>query len=258
VADEGNAQNRARSRTGIRTWPVERARRAWDSSWPGFEFAVPARIREWAALEVGAGRLLPWFAVAFGAGIVLYFTAEHEPAWWAASALAVVVRGTDGRLAFHHTSGDTFAMREWLAADADGRDVKDRGLGEGIACDPSGCLGQLGDGRLVSYVLAPDAFEEDCRRATVIVATRDEPPDCDATVIGRNIWRERGALALRRDGSGFVMESAWPPNFDRPWTPRRVQTAGFANSDTAAGLPAALRSPPRDATPRPEDLQADD
>ena len=90
MTDEGNAQNRARSRTGIRTWPVERARRAWDSSWPGFEFAVPARIREWAVLEVGAGCLLPWFAVAFGAGIVLYFATEHEPVWRAASALAVV------------------------------------------------------------------------------------------------------------------------------------------------------------------------
>ena len=35
------------------------------------------------------------------------------------------VRGADGRLAFHHTGGDTFATREWLAADADGRDVHD-------------------------------------------------------------------------------------------------------------------------------------
>ena len=33
--------------------------------------------------------MLPWFAVAFGAGIVLYFTADHEPAIWAASAAAV-------------------------------------------------------------------------------------------------------------------------------------------------------------------------
>lgn len=90
MADEGNAQSRARTQSGVRTWPVERARRAWESSWPEFELAVPARLREWAAIEVGAGRLLPWFAVAFGAGIVLYFTAEHEPVWWAASALAVV------------------------------------------------------------------------------------------------------------------------------------------------------------------------
>jgi len=33
------------------------------------------------------GRLLPWFAVAYGAGIVLYFTAEREPSLWAAATL---------------------------------------------------------------------------------------------------------------------------------------------------------------------------
>ena len=86
------------------------------------------------------------------------------------------VRGADGRLAFHHTGGDTFAMREWLAADADGRDVHDPSLGNGIACDPSGCIGKLADGRLVSYALAPDALEEDCARAVLIVTARDTPP----------------------------------------------------------------------------------
>ena len=30
--------------------------------------------------ELTTGRLLPWFAVAYGAGVVLYFTAEREPA----------------------------------------------------------------------------------------------------------------------------------------------------------------------------------
>jgi competence protein ComEC len=91
MADEGDARGRARTgvRTGARTWPVERARRAFGAAWPNAEFAVPARIREWAAIEVGAGRLLPWFAVAFGTGIVLYFTAEHEPSAVAASALAI-------------------------------------------------------------------------------------------------------------------------------------------------------------------------
>jgi competence protein ComEC len=88
VVDEGRVESRARA--GVRTWPVGRARSPWDGIWPQAEFAVPARIREWALAEVGAGRLLPWFAVAFGAGIVLYFAAEHEPAWWAASPLAVI------------------------------------------------------------------------------------------------------------------------------------------------------------------------
>ncbi len=78
MADGNN--DTPRPRAGTRTWPVDRARRAWTAAWLQAEFAIPARIREWAAIEVGTGRLLPWFAVAFGAGIVLYFTAEHEPA----------------------------------------------------------------------------------------------------------------------------------------------------------------------------------
>ena len=51
------------------------------------------------------------------------------------------------------------------------------------------------NGRLVAYVFAPDAFEEDCRRAAVVVATREAPSACAPTVIGRKQWREQGALA---------------------------------------------------------------
>ena len=63
-------------------------------------------------------------------------------------------------------------------------------------CDPSGCIGKLADGRLVSHALAPDALEEDCERAVLIVTARDTPPGCAATVVGRDLWRSRGALAL--------------------------------------------------------------
>lgn len=95
MADEGEGRGgeragaRAGARTGAGTWPLGGSRRPWvAAAWPRPEFAVPARVREWAQAEAGAGRLLPWFAVAFGAGSVLYFTAEREPVWWAPSALA--------------------------------------------------------------------------------------------------------------------------------------------------------------------------
>jgi competence protein ComEC len=182
----------------------------------------------------------------------------------AADGRTFAVRGANGKLAFHRTGSDTFATHEWLASDADGRDVKDKGLGDGIACDPLGCIGKLADGRAVSYAFAPDAFEEDCRRAAIIVATRDAPPDCDATVIGRKQWREQGALALYRDrnGSGFTIEPARPLNYDRPWAPRIVRAAANASSQETSGNatapPPAHSPPPRDATPASEDLQADD
>jgi competence protein ComEC len=88
VTHEDNPQARARSRAWV--WPVGGTWPAWGIARPWPEFIVPARIGEWAAQEVTAGRLLPWFAVAYGFGIVLYFTAEREPAWWAATGLAVV------------------------------------------------------------------------------------------------------------------------------------------------------------------------
>src|SRR6201992_1563566 len=37
------------------------------------------RLRAWVRAEAGAGRLLPWVPVAFGAGIALCFTAPREP-----------------------------------------------------------------------------------------------------------------------------------------------------------------------------------
>ena len=105
------------------------------------------------------------------------------------------VRGNDGRLAIRHT-GDSFAVREWLAADADGRDVHDQSLGQGIACDPSGCIAKLSGGGLVAYALSPEAFEEDCSRATLLIASRGDPPaDCKATVIDRAVAATRCARA---------------------------------------------------------------
>ncbi len=177
----------------------------------------------------------------------------------AADGRTVALRGADGRLAFHHTGGDTFAIREWLAADADGRDVHDRGLGQGIACDAFGCIGRLADGTVVAYAIEPDAFEDDCRRATLILAVHnDAPPGCAAKVIERNVWYDRGALALRRDGSGFVIDSARPKNFDRPWAPappRRENTDAAAAATAAAT--ASNRFAPRDATPLQDDIDAD-
>ena len=163
----------------------------------------------------------------------------------AADGRTFALRGADGRLAFHHAGGDAFAVHEWLAADCDGRDPRDPGLGNGISCDPSGCIGKLADGRLIAYALAPDAFEEDCRRATVIVGDARR-----AAGLRRDRDRAQPLARARRAGAAprrrglYRSIPARPPNFDRPW----------ANADAAP--PAASRSQPRDATPRPEDLEA--
>jgi competence protein ComEC len=115
-------------------------------------------------------------------------------------------------------------------------------------------------------VLAPEAYEEDCRRAALVVATRGDPPaDCRAKVIPRGLWRQRGALALRRqqgaDGGSFVIDAARAKNFDRPWSPA-VAPPPRENPSTAVSADSApartgQRTPVPDATPRQDDIEAD-
>ncbi|MGA2567660.1 MAG: ComEC/Rec2 family competence protein [Pseudolabrys sp.] len=57
-------------------------------------FADPAAwfgrlLSQWAIAEVAPGRPMPWLAVSYGLGIVVYFTADRELAWWAAVTLAL-------------------------------------------------------------------------------------------------------------------------------------------------------------------------
>jgi len=136
-----------------------------------------------------------------------------------------------------------------------------KNLGQGIACDPSGCIGRLADGTLVSYALTPEVYEEDCTRAALVIATRGDPPaDCKAMVIERALWRQRGALTLRRNGSdrgtAFLIDSARVKNFDRPWSPAPAPSETIV-STPGEGSQADAGNRGRDATPRQEDIEAD-
>jgi competence protein ComEC len=197
---------------------------------------------------------LRWCGALIGLGAVLWAALAPLPdVLVAGDGRTFAVRGADGRLAIARTGSDTFAARDWLAADGDARVVDAPTLGAGIACDPAGCIGKLADGRLAAFAHAAEALEEDCVRAAVVVSQRDAPPDCAAkVVVDRKLWRQRGAVAVRRAGADFVIETTRPPGFDRPWAP--ASTAPTA----AAGPARASRPPPRDATPRAQDLDAAD
>src|SRR5437763_17025257 len=66
-----------------RTWDVARPRGG--VTWPSRETFGSAReiLSRWFATDTTAGRLLPWLPIAFGFGVVLYFTAAREPSLWA-------------------------------------------------------------------------------------------------------------------------------------------------------------------------------
>jgi competence protein ComEC len=163
---------------------------------------------------------------------------------------AAVVRGSDGRLSVLHSGRDSFAIKEWLAADADERTPKDPSLASGITCDAIGCIGKLRDGRFVSIALAIEAFAEDCSRAAVVMSLREAPSShCTATLIDRNVWRAYGAVALRWTGDSFEQSVTHVPGNERPWS---------QSPTIAAGDEVRPSSPRSDAAPRSEDLDAGD
>jgi competence protein ComEC len=228
-----------------------------------------------AGLPGAVGRI-----VAFGTGPLLLCTAGllllcllRSPLRWAGAAViavasiwgfrapvpdvyvgnrgdVVAVRGASGKLSVMRTAnGDTFPVREWLAADADARTSNDRSLREGVTCDEIGCVARLADGAVVALPFAAEAFAEDCRRAALVVSQRTAPPSCAAATIDRTVWRQTGAAALYRAGPGWERVVAYPPGYDRPWARAAApRTEGEA----------APTSTPRDATPRAEDLGAED
>jgi competence protein ComEC len=189
------------------------------------------------------GALVMGFAALWALGAVqpdIFITRDGE---------AVAVRGQGGHLTVVHGGRDAFTVREWLAADADPRTPRDKTLEKDVRCDDEGCIGRLGDGRLVALSLAPDAFAEDCARAAVVVSPHDAPGDCQALLVDRKVWRAHGAIALSIRGDTFAVMQARPPGVDRPWSPGHSGMAAPGQM-----RPAAVRN----ATPPAASLSPDD
>jgi competence protein ComEC len=193
-------------------------------------------------------------AFLLGWALVLMIRAPQPDVLIAADGSAVAVRGADGRLAMVKSGSDTFAFREWLAADADARVPKDATLGHGIRCDEAGCIARLRDGALVAIAKTVEAFEEDCRRAALLVSTREAPASCGAVVVDRPVWRRSGALALRRLGEGFEITPTRPIGYDRPWARAFADRSDLQEASRSASPDAQSR----DAAPREEDMDAGD
>jgi competence protein ComEC len=168
----------------------------------------------------------------------------------------VGVRGGDGRLHIIRTAKDTFMVKEWLAADADGRPPADPTLAEGVSCDDAGCVVEMTGGGIVALAQRPEALEDDCVRAKVVVTPWQAPEGCLAEVIDQDRLRREGALALRRIPGDtkhiFAIDAVRPSHVDRPWSP----AVGDEKPTNIGVRPRPER--PIDATPAADDLQPDD
>ena len=187
-------------------------------------------------------------ACLIGIAIVSMIRAPQPDVLVAADGSAFAIRGGDGRLSVVRSGSDIFAVREWLAADGDLRTPKDATLGNGIRCDDAGCIGRLRDGSPVAVAKTIEAFEEDCRRAALVVSAREVPPGCRAFVVDRQVWRRSGAIGLRRVGDSFEVTPTRPAGYDRPWA-RAIVPGGDA-SEAGSSRPASPQARAPRRTPR--------
>jgi competence protein ComEC len=230
----------------------------WVASLPGAVGRMPAF--ETGPLLLGTAGLLficllrtplRWGgAIVAAAAIAWALTTSQPDILVAGDGQTAAFRGTDGRLAILHAGRDNFAIKEWLAADADARTPNDKSLSSGVTCDATGCIGRLADGRLVSMVLGIEAFAEDCARTSVVISGHESPAVCGAMLIDRAVWQSYGAVAVRRTDKHFVETVALPGSYDRPWTHRARAIATHAES--------TRRRSSDGAEPHQNDLTADD
>jgi competence protein ComEC len=166
----------------------------------------------------------------------------------------VGVRGKDGRLHLMRTAKDAFLLKEWLAADADSRPATDPSLANGVSCDEAGCVTPLADDAVVALALRPEALEDDCERAALVVTARQSPQACPPPVIDLDRLRRQGAMALQRTRNGFAVAAVKPKGVDRPWSP--AVYGGAENETTLTPHPVAPRAV--DATPPEADQQGEE
>jgi competence protein ComEC len=198
---------------------------------------------------------LRWCGGALGLlAVTLALTARQPDILIAAEGHSVAVRAADGRLRFMQTKKDEFALKAWLAADADARMPGDPSLTQGVRCDDSGCAVQLADGRFVTIAQRADAFADDCVKAVLIVTARQAPPQCKARIISHERLRETGSLALSERHGVFARAAVRPAGTSRPW----ARNALAADETTEAGPSRATASRPVDATPSVETIAPDD
>jgi competence protein ComEC len=143
----------------------------------------------------------------------------------------VAVRAADGAYRIAGAKDASFTVENWLRADGDPRDPKSPAIGEGVACDELGCVLKTADEREVAVVRQAEAFDEDCRRAAVIVSALAAPPGCAdrALVIDRDRLARFGAHTLHHEraadrsangtgGAAFSARTAYPA-IRRPFMP---------------------------------------
>lgn len=199
---------------------------AWVGGFSGSTVVVPA-LGAGALALLSAGLLvltipasqLRWFAlIPAGAGLAFAAMPHRYDIYVDRNGAGAAIRNRLGELTIVGKPSD-FVVEQWLRADGDGRRSDDASLKQAARCDRLGCVVETETQRAVAIVQEFSAFEDDCRRAAIIITRLDAPSNCGASVVlDRKALAERGATAIRLTSEAAEIQSVKKGREVLPWT----------------------------------------
>jgi competence protein ComEC len=134
----------------------------------------------------------------------------------------IAVRLDDGSLALSPWQRDRWITDSWLQSAGRDRPADWPAPGQGgagdFACDTMGCV-LTRDGHTVALARAPEAIEEDCRAADLVVSyPRVEWCPGATPLIGPRALRRAGGLAIWLGPAGIEMLTVREARGERPWS----------------------------------------
>ena len=140
----------------------------------------------------------------------------------------MAARAADGNLMLSSARAGRFSAEGWLRSDGQEAAATWPATGPSadgaLTCDALGCVYRAG-GQIVAFMRRPEAFADDCGRASILVSREPVRARCRTArlVIDRfDLWRN-GSYALWLSPGGVRVENARRARGDRPWVldPRR-------------------------------------
>jgi len=138
-------------------------------------------------------------------------------------ARLIAVRGSDGLLQLSTTRAARVSRETWLRRAGQEETVPwpSQGTSEDgrLTCDTAGCLYKA-RGQMVAIVRDPAALAEDCRIASVVVATipiRRACPSAQVVIDRFTLWRQGGHAIWLEEGGRARVESVRQARGERPW-----------------------------------------